>query len=282
MPPLSPDRRDAHETNRRSWNAATPAHNRHKGDQAAFLREGGSTLFSEEVALLGDLTGKRVVHLQCNSGQDTLSLARLGAAELVGVDISDEAVAFARQLSVDSGIPARFARSDLYEWFGTEGGFDVAFASYGVIGWLSDLEEYFRGVAGALKPGGRYVLIEFHPVMWMFDGKWRHGYPYSTHGKVLLEAGVGDYVARSEGALGEVKEVAAFDNPNPTCEYPWGLGEIVGAALAAGLTLEHLAEYPYSNGCKVQEPMARLPGNRWTAPEGVPEVPLMYSLVARK
>ena len=274
--------RDAHEANRRSWNAATAAHNRHKGDQAGFLRGGGSTLFPEETALLGDLAGKRVVHLQCNAGQDTLSLGRLGAAELVGVDISDAAIAFATDLSDMSGIDARFVRSDLFSWFGTEGGFDVVFASYGAIGWISDLDAYFRGVAAALAPRGRYVLVEFHPVMWIFDGTWRHAYPYSTHGEVLHEAGVGDYVARSEGALGELAEVAPFVNPHPTQEFPWGLAEIISAVLAAGLHLEHFAEYPYSNGCKVQEPMTLLPGNRWTVPEGTPELPLMYSLVARR
>ena len=65
-------RRVLHQQNRLSWNAATRAHNRHKADQAKFYREGGSKLYPEEAALLGDLTGKSVVHLQCNSGQDTL------------------------------------------------------------------------------------------------------------------------------------------------------------------------------------------------------------------
>ncbi|MEJ5222192.1 MAG: hypothetical protein WHT63_09315 [Tepidiforma sp.] len=61
-------RRDLHELNRRSWNEATRAHNSHKGDQAAFFRAGGSTLFPEELDLLGPLEGKRLVHLQCNAG----------------------------------------------------------------------------------------------------------------------------------------------------------------------------------------------------------------------
>ena len=48
-------RKDLHEANRLSWNAATQAHNSHKIDQAGFLRRGGSTLFAEELALLGDV-----------------------------------------------------------------------------------------------------------------------------------------------------------------------------------------------------------------------------------
>src|SRR5215471_19282234 len=107
-------RKDLHEENRLSWDAATVAHNSHKGDQAAFLRNGGSTLYPEEIEVLGDVRGLSVVHLQCNAGQDTLSIAQLGAV-MTGVDISDTAIDFARQLSQDSGIPATFVRSDVYD-----------------------------------------------------------------------------------------------------------------------------------------------------------------------
>jgi len=89
-----------HEENRLSWNAATEAHNTHKQDQAGFLRERGHTLFPEELELLGNLHGKRLVHLQCNAGQDTLSLAKFGAV-VTGVDISDTAIDFALKLSLD-------------------------------------------------------------------------------------------------------------------------------------------------------------------------------------
>src|SRR5205807_5965692 len=105
--------RDLHEDNRRSWNAATRAHNSHKRDQAAFLRGGGSTLFPEELELIGELSGRSLLHLGCNSGQDTLSLARLGA-RVTGIDISDEAIAFAERLSEESGIAGTFERADVY------------------------------------------------------------------------------------------------------------------------------------------------------------------------
>ena len=154
--------KDLHEENRRAWNVATEAHNSHKHDQAAFLRNGGSTLFPEEIELLGDIHGKTLLHLQCNAGQDTLSLARLGAS-VTGVDISDTAINFARQLAVDSGIPATFHRADVYDWLaqaapGPER-FDVVFRSYGTIIWLSDIPAWARGIAAILKPGGRFVLV---------------------------------------------------------------------------------------------------------------------------
>jgi SAM-dependent methyltransferase len=73
-------------------------------------------------------------------------------ADVTGVDISDEAVEFATTLSADSGIPATFARSDLFDWFDNADPdqFDVAFCSYGSIYWLSDLGPWAAGIAKVL------------------------------------------------------------------------------------------------------------------------------------
>ena len=273
----------AHEQNRASWNAVTPAHNRHKGHQAAFLRAGGSTLFPEEQGLLEPVQGLHGVHLQCNCGQDTLSIAALGA-EMVGVDIADEAVAFARDLSAQSGIPARFERSDVFDWLEhTEARFDFAFASYGATGWLSDIGRYARGLRRILKPGGRFVYVEFHPAVFVFDDQWRPAYPYSTAGAdPIIEAeGVTDYVGRSEGALGgDGRPAEPFTNPHPSVSFAWGIGDILGAMLGAGLRIEHFAEYPYANGWKGFPGMVPLPGRRWGPGPGQPQLPFMYSLVA--
>src|SRR5918994_5993604 len=55
--------RDLREQNRLSWNAVAGAHESHRGDLAGFLRSGGSTLFPEELKLLGPLEGKTLAHL---------------------------------------------------------------------------------------------------------------------------------------------------------------------------------------------------------------------------
>ena len=159
-----------HETNRLAWNEGTKAHNSHKGDQAAFFRAGGDTLFEEEQQLLGDVAGRTLLHLQCNCGQDTLSIAKKLGAVATGVDISDEAIAFARRLSEQSGIPATFLREDIYDFFAAnQQRYDVVFSSYGVLCWLSDLNEWGRGIASCLRAGGRFVLVDFHPAFSMFD-----------------------------------------------------------------------------------------------------------------
>ena len=142
--------RELREQNRLSWNAATRAHNSHKAVQVALMRDGGSTLDAEELGLLGELAGNRLLHLLCNSGQDSLSLAALGA-RVTGVDISDVAIDFAKGLSVESGIPATFHRADVYDWLeaARDRGerFDIAFCSYGSICWLSDLKRWAAGIS---------------------------------------------------------------------------------------------------------------------------------------
>ncbi|MBA3947787.1 MAG: class I SAM-dependent methyltransferase [Herpetosiphonaceae bacterium] len=280
-----------HEENRRSWNAVLDAHNSHKHDQAAFLRDGGSTLFPEEIGLLGDITARTLVHLQCNAGQDSLSLAARGAL-VTGVDISDTAIDFARQLSVDSGIPAAFHRADVYDWLAaTAAGqerFDIVFSSYGAVVWLSDIGTWARGIAQVLTPGGRFVLVEFHPFASMFDWDWHLDQSYSYFGAGRpnsFEHGIGDYVAMSGSALapsGFLEGVQDFSNPHPGHEFQWPVSEVMQALIDAGLRLRSFSEYPYSNGGKLWRDMREEPGGRMFPPESLPSLPLMYSLVAEK
>ncbi len=254
-----------------------------------FLRQGGSTLFPEERALLGDLRGKTLAHLQCNSGGDSLSLALLGAT-VTGVDISDEAISSARELSSKTGIPAEFVREDLYDWLAAAARdgrrFDAVFSSYGVVCWLPDLGSWARGIAAVLGGGGRFVLVDFHPVAEMFDEYWNLCGSYPSGGEPrLLEEGVGDYVGGSGGGLtpaGFVEGVRAFQNPHHCHLFRWGLGEVVTALAGAGLRIITLEEYPFSNGERHFRGMRELPGRRMVPPDGVPVVPLMYGISAER
>ncbi|HET7480450.1 MAG TPA: methyltransferase [Rubrobacteraceae bacterium] len=283
------DRRDLREQNRLSWNAVVGAHDSHRGDLVGFFRGGGNTLFPEERELLGDLEGKTLAHLQCNTGGDSISLAKLGAV-VTGVDISDEAVLSARELSEKTGIPAAFERADLYDWLeeSARGGhrFDVVYASYGVVCWLPDLAGWAAGIAAILEPGGRFVLVDFHPVADMFDEDWNHARGYPHGGEPLpLGEGVGDYVAESGGGLtpaGFAEGVRSFQNPEPAHLFRWGLGEVVTALAGAGLRITALKEYPYSNGERHFARMRELKGRRMVPPEDVPAVPLMYGIRADK
>ena len=280
--------RHLREANRLSWNAATRAHNSHKGDQAAFFRAGGSTLRDEERALLGDLTNKQVVHLLCNSGQDTLSLVQQGASA-VGVDISDEAIAFARQLARASGLPATFERADIFDWLTAAARqhrtFDLVYSSYGAVHWIADLHAWLRGIAAILHPGGRFVVVDFHPMTYMFDRDWQHVHSYFRAENINhMPAGVLDYVARDKGITSPFPYQAGiedFTNPHPSHMFLWTMGDIITAIGSAGLRTEILQEYPHTIGHRFNR-MRELSPGKLLPPEAIPTFPLLYGLVARK
>ena len=266
---------------RESWNIATRHHNAHKGDQAAFLRAGGEVLFDEELDLLGPLGGRRLVHLQCNSGQDSLALVRRGAA-VTGVDFSPEAIAFARGLSTQTGLAAEFVEAELLAWLAsTDARFDLAFSSYGAVGWLPDLDAWARGIARVLAPGGRFVYVEFHPLLWSVGPALRlDGDDYFA--EAPFDEPVGDYVARSGPGLHAPADAAPGANPVAARAWQYGLGGIVSALLRAGLALETLREYPHANGCRVHDALELGPDRRWRWPAGTARVPLMFGLAATR
>ncbi len=127
-------------------------------------------------------------------------------AEVAGVDISDEAISSAHALSARTGVPASFERADIYDWLADAARagrrFDAAFSSYGVVCWLPDLEAWTEVSPAILEPGGRFVLVGFHPAAMMFDANWNHVHDYYSGGEPLTEdEGVGDYVGESWGGL---------------------------------------------------------------------------------
>jgi 2-polyprenyl-3-methyl-5-hydroxy-6-metoxy-1,4-benzoquinol methylase len=147
--------------NKKAWDQKTQYHVESPFYDMDTFMKGKSTLNDIELQLLGNVTGKRVLHLQCHFGQDTLSLGRMGAT-VTGVDFSEAAINKARQLSHDIGVPARFVCCDIYDLHNhLDEQFDIVFTSYGTIGWLPDLDKWADVVSKFLKPGGRFVFAEF-------------------------------------------------------------------------------------------------------------------------
>ncbi len=206
------------------------------------------------------------------------------------MDISDEAIKFAAELSAESGIPATFHRTDVYDWFeenrDTDERFDIVFCSYGAICWLSDLERWAAGVFAVLTPGGRFVTVDFHPVSMMFNERLELTYPYFGDGKPLeWDDGVGDYVAASGPALapsGYQAGVRDYKNPNVVFEFQWHIGAILTALVQSGLRIEQFHEYPYSNGVKLFDDMREKAGRRMFPPANLPNLPMMFSVSAVK
>lgn len=200
-------------------------------DVPGFLA-GKSTLKDIELSLFGDLTGKKVLHLQCHFGLDTLSLARMGA-EVTGVDLSEVAIQKARELAKQAGLQARFIACDVLslDQHLTEE-FDLIFTSYGVIGWLPNLKPWGKIIAQFLKPGGHFIMAEFHPVIWMFDDQLKKlEYSYFNE-ELIITTEDFSYAGAKEGL-----EAYGWNHP---------LAEVFRVLLQEGLNILDFQEYNYS------------------------------------
>lgn len=222
------------EANRHAWNLRATWHLQSEFYNLDAWKKGKESLTPIELREVGEVAGKSLLHLQCHFGQDTLSWARHGA-EVTGCDLSDKSIEYARQLSAEMKLPARFVCCNVYDLPAhLEGQFDIVFTSYGTIGWLPDLAPWAKVVAHFLKPGGFFYIADFHPVVWMLDEQFTFlKYPYHNTGAIATE-NTGSYAAR------EVSETYT--------DYGWNhsLSELVNALLGQGLRLEFLNEYPYS------------------------------------
>ncbi len=157
------------EINKDSWNKRTGIHlNSEFYNLDGFLK-GATSLNLIELEILGDIKGKSILHLQCHFGQDSISLSRLGA-EVTGVDLSDKAIESAIKIAKDTNTSTQFVCCDLYDLANhLDKQFDIVFTSYGTITWLPDLDKWSKLISKFLKPNGKFIFVEFHPVVWMFD-----------------------------------------------------------------------------------------------------------------
>jgi len=222
------------EVNRKLWNDKVGPHFQSEFYDVPGFLNGRSSLNQIELDLLPPINGLKVLHLQCHFGLDTLSLARMGAVA-TGVDLADKAIEKACILARQLRIGAEFVHSDVYKLPNVlDGQFDLVFTSYGTIGWLPDLDEWASVVKHFLKPGGCFVMAEFHPVLWMFD---------PVFGKI-------DYSYFNKGMIKELEEGSYADRSakiaNESISWNHGLSEVISSLLGQGLFMDTFQEYDYS------------------------------------
>ena len=224
------------EANKATWNDKVKVHSKSEMYDLEAFKNGKSSLMPYELDALNDVKGKSLLHLQCHFGQDTLSWSRLGA-KCVGIDISDEGINLAKQLNDELELDAKFVCCNVLDTSEfVKATFDIVFTSYGVIGWLPDLKPWGKMIAERLKSGGVFYMVEFHPIVWMFD--YLDGKPVMKYGymqdEVIYEEYEGTYANQ------ESKMVSK--------EYGWnhGLGEVISALTEAGLHIDSLKEHDES------------------------------------
>lgn len=204
---------------------------------------------------LGDLTGADVVHLQCHLGTDTLSLARLGAATVTGLDLSPASLAQARLLAAEAGADIRYVESPVYDAPAVlgEARFDLVYTGIGALCWLPDIRRWAQVVAALLRPGGRLFVRDGHPVLNAVIARQvadehpdREQQPWITAPGGVSPTLELSYFERAEPLIWRDENTYAGDgvvSSPESWEWNHGLGEIVTAVLDAGLVLTGLVEH---------------------------------------
>jgi SAM-dependent methyltransferase len=224
-------------TNKETWNKKVAVHAKSEMYAMESFKKGKSSLMKYELNGLQDVTGKSLLHLQCHFGQDTLSWARMGA-KVTGIDLSDEAIKLAKSLNEELNLEATFHCCNVFDVNDhVTDTFDIVYTSYGVIGWLNDLKKWAEIIASRLNDGGTFYMVEFHPIVWMFDylqtpPTLRYAYHQD---EVIYEEYEGTYAED-----GKTKMTSK--------EYAWnhGFSEVINALIGAGLTIEYLNEHDAS------------------------------------
>ena len=262
------------QANRALWDERVPLHRDSASYALAGFKAGRCSLKSIELAELGAVTGKSLLHLQCHFGMDTLSWARRGA-HVTGADFSNQAIALAQSLSVELAVPARFICANLYDLpqVLTEQ-FDIVFTSAGVLGWLPDIQRWGEVVAHFLRPGGTFYIREQHPFANTFGDTEAAAPPQLAHPYF-------DHEPTRWEESGSYAEPQAETAHNVHYEWQHTLGNIVNALTTQGLRLEYLHEFPFA-GWKCLPGMEQGDDGWWRLPGQETLLPLTFSLKATK
>ncbi len=220
--------------NKQTWNNKTDVHIASDFYDMKSFMNGKPTLNSIELELLGDVKDMKILHLQCHFGQDSISLSRLGA-NVTGVDLSDKAIERATEIAQKLNIDATFICCDIYDApkFIDEK-FDIVFTTYGTIGWFPDIDKWANVVSHFLKPSGKLVFAEFHPVVWMFDNDFKTVFYNYFNVEPIIEDESGTYADRYS------------DISSQTITWNHPISEVINSLIKNGLQINSFSEFDYS------------------------------------
>jgi len=153
---------------KKSWNAIARPYGRRYRIASNTVHYGPLCPGEDKLHLLGNMAGLRALDLGCGGGHNSIALSRLGA-EVTAVDFSEEQIAAARNLAAKGGFDATFMVGDIGELSALEdGSFDLVI-SVCAISFVKDENRVFAEAHRLLRPGGRLILSDMHPVQYILD-----------------------------------------------------------------------------------------------------------------
>jgi SAM-dependent methyltransferase len=238
------------------------------------FRAGEDVLHAIEAAEIGDVSGKRVLHLQCHIGQDTLCLARRGGT-VTGLDFSLAALDVARWLAAETGVAATFVHGTVDEAPRlAPGPFDLVFTTWGTLCWLPDLRIWAKVIASVLARDGELYCADAHPSLQVMDE--RAGRLVPTYG---FQTPADDPLEFEEGMTYTGDPILMTHRAN--CQWIHSTSAILTSLTDAGMILTMFREHevlPW-RGVPILVPASQ---RLWRLPDGHPRLPLSFSLKAKK
>src|SRR5690625_85068 len=220
--------------NRAWWDAEAAdylaEHGSFLGD--AELVWGPEGVIEDDVSLLGDVRGLRVLEVGCGAGQGA-RWARAAGAAVVGIDLSGAMLRAGSAISQRTGNNPPLVQANALQLPFAAESFDLAFSAFGAVPFVADLAHLHQEVARVLRPGGRWVFATSHPVRWAFPD-------------VPTEAGLQatmSYFDRTPYAERDAAGAVSY------VEYHRTLGDHVAALRWADLSIEQVTEpeWPEAN-----------------------------------
>ncbi|MCY3770409.1 MAG: class I SAM-dependent methyltransferase [Gemmatimonadetes bacterium] len=235
-----------HEANRRGWDAVSAGWQAEidaRVDWRSIPANIQLVLDDVELKYLGDVSGRSACVLGSGDNLAAFALAAAGA-RVTSVDISEVQLDIAAGRADELGLAIVFHRADVADLGGLCGpispespggppddGFDIVYTGGHVAVWVADLWRYYSEGIRILKPGGLFMVNEYHP----FRRLWKHSagplkqeYPYFDCGPFTYD--------RSE-------ELPEGTEPLPSYEFHWTVSEMTRALLEGGCELLAMEEY---------------------------------------
>lgn len=261
-------------TNLAYWNEMAERHVDSDGYSTAAFRKGANILDPIVRKGIGNVRGKKLLHLQCHFGLDTLSLARMGA-EVTGLDFSDTAIATAKRISKETGVKGKFIQSDVLNPPKSLTGFDIVFASWGAFCWIHDIYAWMRTASRALKKGGRIYFAEAHPyLMTLDDWPVSPALPFSVRY---------DWDSRTPNAFENQGDYAGpgILKAHRNVQFLHGMETILNAMIEAGFRIDSLDQGHHIPWQGLKQ-LIKADKDYWTLPPGAPIIPLALMVNATK
>jgi len=220
------------EANKEAWGSLSKAHYEHYKKALQENQHHFSAIIEAE---LSDIAGKTVIHLQCNTGADTVLLAQKGAA-VTGVDFAPLNIFYAKKMAAELGVKnVNFIEADIMEFKEKhDKKYDMVFTTEGVLGWLPDLTKWAQTVKHLLNENGAVYVLDGHPFYMTFDeeklreNKLEIKYPY--------------FVREPEYSA-EMPDYASDEKMGVNYGWMYTVSDIINSLARAGLKIAYFNEH---------------------------------------